>query len=193
LGGRNAASAEACIQQSHGHNGGTMTDDCSSSTNPFTPVPEAHSTLADKARDYERARSILRGTQRLLRSLDFESLSEITLGNGRRADVLAVRRNGEIWIVEIKSSIADFRADGKWPEYREYCDALLFAVAPAFPSEILPVDTGLILADAYAGDLVREPPSHPLTAARRKALTLSIARIASMRLHAQIDPGFSVE
>ncbi|MBS0234955.1 MAG: MmcB family DNA repair protein [Proteobacteria bacterium] len=165
-----------------------MTDGSSSSTNPCPAVP-----IADNARDYKRARAILRGTQRLLRSLDFESLSEITLGNGRRADVVGIRRNGEIWIVEIKSSIADFRSDQKWPEYREYCDALVFAVAPDFPSEILPADTGLILADAYAGDLLRAPPLHPLTAARRKALTLSIARTALMRLHAQIDPGLEIE
>ncbi len=165
-----------------------MTDGSSSSANPFAPVP-----AMDKTRDYERARAILRGTQRLLRSLDFESLSEVTLGNSRRADVLALRRNGEIWIVEIKSSIADFRADLKWPEYREYCDALLFAVAPDFPSEILPPNTGLILADAYAGELVRMAPRHPLAATRRKALTLSIARTASMRLHAQTDPGFAIE
>ena len=109
-------------------------------------------------------RAILRGTQRLLRSLIFESVSEVTLANGRRADVLAIRRNGEIWIVEIKSSIADFRADQKWTEYRDYCDALLFAVAPDFPSDILPADTGLILADAYAGEFVRLAPQHPLTA-----------------------------
>jgi hypothetical protein len=165
-----------------------MTDGSSSSTNPFPDVP-----IADKARDYERAKAILRGTQRLLRTLDFESLSEITLANGRRADVLGLRRNGEIWIIEIKSSIADFRADLKWPEYREFCDALLFAVVPDFPSEILPLDAGLIFADAYAGELIRPPPPHPMTAARRKAVTLSIARTASMRLHAEIDPGFSIE
>ena len=117
----------------------------------------------------------------------------MTLANGRRADVLAIGRNGEIWIVEIKSSIADFRADQKWTEYRDYCDALLFAVAPDFPSDILPADTGLILADAYAGELVRLAPQHPLTAARRKALTLSLARTASMRLHAQIDPGLGTD
>jgi hypothetical protein len=165
-----------------------MTDASSSSTNPYTAVQ-----TAEKARDYERARAILRGTQRLLRSLDFESVSEVTLANGRRADVLAIRRNGEIWIVEIKSSIADFRADQKWTEYRDYCDALLFAVAPDFPSDILPADTGLILADAYAGELVRLALQHPLTAARRKALTLSLARTASMRLHAQIDPGLGTD
>ncbi|MBS0252693.1 MAG: MmcB family DNA repair protein [Proteobacteria bacterium] len=170
-----------------------MTDGSSSSTNPFPPVPNADSAAAEVVRNYERARAILRGTQRLLRTLDFESLNEITLGNGRRADVLAIGRNGDIWIVEIKSSIADFRADQKWPEYRDYCDALLFAVAPDFPAEILPGDTGLILADAYAGDLVRPPPAHPLNAARRKALTLSIARTAAMRLLSQNDPGLAIE
>ncbi|MFT3733062.1 MAG: MmcB family DNA repair protein [Hyphomicrobium sp.] len=165
-----------------------MTDGPSSSTNPFPP-PQT----ADRARDYECARAILRGTQRLLRTLDFESLSEITLGNGRRADILALARNGDIWIVEIKSCVADFRADLKWPEYREYCDALLFVVSPEFPAEILPEDAGLILADAYAGEIVRPPPRHPISAARRKALTLSIARTAAMRLHAQIDPGLVIE
>jgi hypothetical protein len=140
-----------------------------------------------------RARAILRGTQRLLRSLNFESLSEVCLGNGRRADILALGRDGTMWIVEIKSSIADFRSDQKWHEYRDYCDALLFAVAPDFPSEILPSDTGLILADAYAGELVREAPRHPMSPARRKALTLSFARTAATRLLAQVDPGAGME
>jgi hypothetical protein len=174
----------ACLQLSHGHNGGTMTDRSTSSTKPLNLIPKA-----DQARDYERAKTILRGTQRLLRALDFESLSEVTLSSGRRADVVALRRNGEIWIVEIKSSVADFRADLKWPDYREFCDALLFAVAPDFPSGILPADAGLILADSYGGELVRPPPVQPLAAARRKALTLSIARTASMRLLTEIDPG----
>jgi hypothetical protein len=120
-------------------------------------------------------------------------VSEVALANGRRADILAIRRNGEIWIVEIKSSIADFRADQKWPEYRDYCDALLFAVAPDFPADILPADAGLILADAYAAEMVRPPPIHSLVAARRKALTLALARTAAMRLHAQIDPGLRIE
>jgi hypothetical protein len=143
-------------------------------------------------RDDSRARAVLRGTQRLLRSLNFESLSEVSLGNGRRADVLAIGRDGEAWIVEIKSSIADFRTDQKWHEYRDYCDALLFAVAPDFPSEILPADTGLILADAYAGELVRDAPRHPLSPARRKALMLSFARTGAMRLLARIDPGAGI-
>jgi hypothetical protein len=150
-------------------------------------------TAVVAVRDDARARAILRGTQRLLRSLNFESLSEVCLGNGRRADILALGRDGTTWIVEIKSSIADFRSDQKWHEYRDYCDALLFAVAPDFPSEILPSDTGLILADAYAGELVREAPRHPMSPARRKALTLSFARTAATRLLAQSDPGAGME
>jgi len=164
-----------------------MTDAPSSATNNST----ATSVVA--VRDDGRARAILRGTQRLLRSLNFESLSEVCLANGRRADILALGREGTTWIVEIKSSIADFRSDQKWHEYRDYCDALLFAVAPDFPSEILPSDTGLILADAYAGELVREAPRHPMSPARRKALTLSFARTAATRLLAQIDPGAGTE
>ena len=164
-----------------------MTDAPSSATN------NSAATSAVAVRDDARARAILRGTQRLLRSLIFESLSEVCLGNGRRADVLALGRDGTAWIVEIKSSIADFRSDQKWHEYRDYCDALLFAVAPDFPSEILPADTGLILADAYAGELLREAQSHPISPARRKALTLSFARTAATRLLAQVDPSAGME
>ncbi|HPG89291.1 MAG TPA: MmcB family DNA repair protein, partial [Hyphomicrobium sp.] len=116
------------------------------------------------------APSILRGVQRLMRDINFTSICELPLANGRRADVLAINPQGAIWIVEIKSSIADFRCDQKWPEYREYCDALLFAVAPDFPSEILPGDTGLIFADAYGGEIMRQPPLHALSAARRRAV-----------------------
>jgi hypothetical protein len=163
-----------------------MTDAPSSATKNSVAASPA------SVRDDSRARAVRRGTQRLLRSLNFESLSEVSLANGRRADVLAVGRDGETWIIEIKSSIADFRTDQKWHEYREYCDALLFAVAPDFPSEILPTDAGLILADAYAGELVRAAPRHPLTPARRKALMLSFARTAATRLLARIDPGAGI-
>ena len=132
---------------------------------------------------------ILRGVQRLLRAHNFVSLSEVPLANNRRADVLALGPQSTIWIVEIKSSIADFRSDQKWHEYRDYCDALLFAVAPEFPTAILPEETGLILADAYGGEIMRPPPIHALTAARRKAVILSFAQMSARRLHAFTDPG----
>lgn len=139
------------------------------------------------------ARAILRGVQRVLKAHGFESLPEVVLANGRRADVMALSAAGDIWIVEIKSSIADFRADNKWPEYRDYCDRLLFAVAPDFPSEILPADTGLILADRYDGDIVREAPEARLTGGRRKAVTLAFARVAAARLMHAIEPAIPAE
>lgn len=115
-------------------------------------------------------------------------VSEVSLANGRRADIAAVADSGEIWIVEIKSSIEDFRTDQKWPEYRDYCDRLFFAVAPAFPNEILPADAGLIIADRYGGEIMRQAPEHKLAGARRKAVTLRLAQTAAFRLQAAIDP-----
>jgi len=115
-------------------------------------------------------------------------VSEVSLANGRRADIAAVAASGEIWIVEIKSSIEDFRTDQKWPEYRDYCDRLFFAVAPAFPREILPADTGLVIADRYGGEIVRAAPEHKLAGARRKAVTLRLVHTAAFRLQAAIDP-----
>ena len=94
-----------------------MTNAASSASNPELAAPQEPANS-----DCEGARAILKGTQRLLRALNVESVSEVTLASGRRADILGIRHNGEIWIVEIKSSIADFRADQKWPEYRDYCD-----------------------------------------------------------------------
>ncbi len=110
------------------------------------------------------------------------------LANGRRADVAGIARDGEIWIVEVKSCLEDFRTDQKWHEYRAFCDRLFFAVGPDFPREVLPPDTGLIIADRYGGEIVRPAPEHKLAAARRKAMTLRLARVAAFRLQAAIDP-----
>ena len=136
------------------------------------------------------AAGILRGVQRLLAAYGLESIAEMALANGRRADAFALAASGEIWIVEIKSSIADFRSDQKWHEYREYCDALLFAVAPDFPVDILPPEAGLILADAYGAEIIRAAPEHRLPAARRKALVAQVATTAARRLQALLDPDF---
>ena len=103
------------------------------------------------------------------------------------------RAAGAIWIVEIKSSIIDFQVDRKWPDYRAHCDRLLFAVAPDFPVEILPQDTGLIVADAYDGALLREAPEHRLSSPTRRALTLHIARVCAARLHQALDPDMAWE
>ncbi len=98
---------------------------------------------------------------------------------------------GEIWIVEVKSSVADLRADGKWPEYRVHCDRLFFATHPDVPADIFPAEAGLILSDGYFAEILRDAPEHRLTAATRKAVTLRFAQAAANRLHLLHDPGLA--
>lgn len=128
------------------------------------------------------AAEISRGVLRLLTAHNYVGVTEMTLANGRRADVAAIGPGGEITIVEIKSSIADFRSDQKWPEYRPFCDRFYFAVGHDFPQDLIPDETGLIVADAFGGAVLREPECEKLVAARRKAVTLRFARLAAARL-----------
>lgn len=169
-----------------------MTSDQKPCDNRSPTPPHGHTEAATPApidgRQSEAALAVRRGVARLLRELDMAPLYEIVLASGRRADVMAVGRAGEIWIVEVKSCLADFRSDAKWPDYRDYCDRLFFAVAPDFPLEVLPEDAGLILADRYGGEIVRSAPEHKLAGGRRRALLLAFARTGAMRLSAVIDP-----
>ncbi len=126
--------------------------------------------------------AIARGVVRMLAQHDRPALTEVTLRNSRRADVMSIGREGAIWIVEVKSSIADYRSDAKWQEYRDFCDRFFFAVPPDFPTEIIPDDCGLIIADAFDGAFARDAPDLRLNAARRKAVTLRFARMAAERL-----------
>jgi hypothetical protein len=137
-------------------------------------------TLAAVSRP-ETTAAVTRGSARLLTALGYAPLAEVTLPNGRRADLMALGRRGEIFIVEVKSSLEDFRTDAKWHEYQPYCDAFAFAVGPEFPREILPEEPGLIVADGFGGAVLREAPATPLVAARRKALTIAFGRLAAMR------------
>ncbi len=130
----------------------------------------------------------LRGAMRFLESLDHGVLTEFPLKSGRRADILSLGEKGEIWIVEVKSGVPDFRADHKWQDYLEWCDRFFFAVGPEFPPEILPEDAGLLISDEYEAALVREPVAMPLLGARRKALTLRFAHLAARRLSGRGDP-----
>jgi hypothetical protein len=134
------------------------------------------------------AAAVQRGVGRLLRASGFAMLTEFTLASGRRADVIAVNAAGSIWIVEIKSSLEDFRVDVKWPEYHDFCDQLFFALPPELDSAIIPLDTGLIVADNWGAEILRHPEPIPLHASRRKALILSFARTAAQRLHGLYDP-----
>ncbi len=134
------------------------------------------------------APDLCRGCTRLLAQQGFAALTEVPLANGRRADILALGRDGEIRIVEVKSSAADFRADHKWPAYRDFCDRLYFAVGADFPDELIPPDCGLIRADGWGAAMLREAPLMKLSPPRRRAVTLRFARIAGQRLSRVLDP-----
>ena len=124
---------------------------------------------------------VTRGAARLLVGLGFAPLAEVSLPNGRRADLMALGPRGEIAIVEVKSSVEDYRVDRKWGEYAPFCERFYFAVAPEFPRHILAEGPGLIVADGFGGAILTDSPHIPLAPARRKALTLAFARLAAMR------------
>ena len=131
---------------------------------------------------------LARGVCRALHHRGTATLTEFTLRSGRRADVIAVTADGRVTIVEVKTSVADFRADGKWPEYRDFCDYFYFAVPDDFPRELLPDDCGIMVADPYDALVLRPAEEVPINATRRRALILRIARTAAQRLSARTDP-----
>ncbi len=145
---------------------------------------EAALTLDTAVRELRRpdvTLEVTRGAARLLVGLGFAPLAEVCLPNGRRADLMAMGRKGEILIVEVKSSLEDYRVDRKWGEYAPFCEQFYFAVAPSFPRQILPDGPGLMIADGFGGAILTDSPIIPLAPARRKALTLAFARLAAMR------------
>jgi hypothetical protein len=137
-------------------------------------------------------RQIMRGTARHLQASGYAVVAEMALANGRRADLVGLSPTGQLLIVEVKSGLEDYRADSKWPEYRDYCDALSFAVGPDFPHERLPESVGLIVADSFGGLTLREALPVPLVAARRKAMMIAFARLAAARLQALVDPQIEI-
>ena len=151
-------------------------------------VDEAASLLPPDLRQSPTALAVARGTQRLLTAFGLACISELSLPSGRRADLVALGVNGEVVIVEIKSSVADFRADQKWQDYRAHCDRIFFATATDVPQDIFPEDAGLIVADAFGAHIIREAPEHRLHAATRKTMLTLFARTASRRLQALADP-----
>jgi hypothetical protein len=132
---------------------------------------------------------VQRGVMRLLRAnYDFCCFAEVPLANGRRADVLGLGPKGEIWIVEIKSSLIDFQVDQKWPNYKDFCDRFFFAKPPELDPDIFPQSEGLIAADGHDAAVLRMADEFPLAGARRKALTLKLARLGADRVHTLMDP-----
>jgi hypothetical protein len=129
----------------------------------------------------ETTNAVTRGAARLFLALGYAPLVEVSLPNGRRADLMALGPRGEIAIAEVKSGLDDYRTDRKWAEYAPFCDAFYFAVDAAFPRHVLADGPGLIVADAFGGAVLVEPAVVPLAPARRKALTLAFARLAAAR------------
>lgn len=157
------------------------------------PPPQAQPTAplaggSEGGRRPVRTATITRGIQRGFAALGFASMTEAALKNGRRADVLALGTSGQFVIVEVKSGVADFAADAKWPDYTSYCDRFYFGVDADFPQHLIPDTIGLIVADAHQSVVVREAAVHPLSGARRKAMLLRFGRMAAQRLMRIEDP-----
>ena len=131
---------------------------------------------------------LARGVMRHLRERDFACIAEFVPAPGMRVDVMALGPKGEIWIVECKSSRADFMSDGKWSGYLEWCDRFFWAIDDAFPVEIIPANAGLLIADVFGAEILRWPDPTPLASGRRTALVRRFARTAAGRLDRLLDP-----
>ena len=136
---------------------------------------------------------IARGVRRLLRARGFSSVTELPLAEGRRADIVAVNGDGEVLIVEVKSSLADFRADRKWRDYAACCNRLYFAISGHTPAAVMPAEAGLILADPYGAEILREADFQRMAPASRRAVLLRFAQAAADRLHRLADPNGAPE
>ena len=159
-----------------------------SSLDQTSAMPTIKSLALPDGRQSDTALFVARGTRRLLRRLNFSTITELPLLSGRRADIVALATDATILIVEIKSSIADFRADAKWQDYRAHCDRLFFAIPETVPVEMMPEDAGLILADAFGAEILRQAPEHRIAAATRRAVLMRFANAAAHRLHRLSDP-----
>lgn len=153
--------------------------------------PVSFNPLED-GRQSDRARIVRRGVQRLLSEMGAVAVPELSLASGRRADLVALTAKGDFWIIEIKSSVEDFRVDRKWPDYRLHSDRLFFATHPDVPEEIFPPDCGFILSDGYGAEILRDAPEHRLAPATRRALMLRFARASAARLTAAELAGVSI-
>ena len=131
---------------------------------------------------------LARGVVRMLKTMDHAPLCEFVPKSGLRVDVVSIAPDGEIWVVECKSSRSDFATDKKWQSYLEWSDRFFWAVDCTFDTTILPADTGIIVADAYSAEAIREAPLTRLPSARRARLTRDIARASMFRLQALLDP-----
>ena len=156
----------------------------------FAAATQTELRLPEDGRQSETARTVARGTRRMLRTHGYVTVTELGLANGRRADIVALAADGTVVIVEVKSSVADVRADLKWQFYRAYCDRLFFAIPASLSPDVIPDDAGLIIADAYGAETVRDAPEHRMSASTRRGMIIRTAQAAADRLHRLADPEF---
>ncbi|MBR0673161.1 MmcB family DNA repair protein [Neoroseomonas soli] len=140
-----------------------------------------------------RTLSVTRAAARFCALRGWAPVEQVRLPDGRRADILALLPTGDFAILEVKSCARDFLSDGKWPDYRAWCDRLYFAVDLDFPQELLPEDAGLVVAEDRDAALLREAPEHRLAPARRRSLLHRYAMLAGGRLAALSDPAGAAE
>nr|WP_183964067.1 MmcB family DNA repair protein [Sagittula marina] len=136
---------------------------------------------------------LARGVSRHMSSLGFATVEEFVPDRGLRVDVMALGPKGELWIIECKSSRADFMSDGKWQGYLPWCDRYFWAVDQAFETDLLPEDTGLLIADGYDAEILRMGPEDKIAPARRKKLVQKFAFCAARRLQGLRDPGAGLQ
>jgi len=152
-------------------------------------MPQLHPTPDPFLTAARPGQLLARGVGRMLADYGHVSVEELIPAPGLRVDLMALGPKDELWIIECKSSRADFMADGKWHNYLEFCDRFFWAVDADFPDHLLPPETGLIIADAYGAEILRTGPESRLAPARRKAMIRRFARHAAQRAHAARDPG----
>jgi len=155
---------------------------------PDLPDMETDEFRLFDGRQSATAAGVQRGVCRLLAQMGYAAVTELSLATGRRVDILALGPKNEIIVLEIKSSLIDYRTDAKWEEYLDFCDRFYFAVPPEFPREVIPEEVGLVVADRYGAEILREGPVTPLPPARRKKLTLHAARVSARRVHRFLEP-----
>ncbi len=153
---------------------------------PYAPVNDGRRDRFNNQTPVTRA--LTRGVYRLFADMGYGPVTEFRLPNGRRVDIMALGSGGDFTVVEVKSSVQDFRSDAKWPEYLPYCDRFYFAVPEHFPIDILPDDCGILVADSFAAVIEREAPERSLNATRRRHQLQRFALTESERLQRLSDP-----
>ncbi|RLK11077.1 hypothetical protein CLV75_1069 [Ruegeria conchae] len=144
--------------------------------------------ILDMTLDLQPGQKLARGVSRHLLTHGYVSIEEFVPARGLRVDVMGLGPKGELWVIECKSSRADYQSDSKWQGYLEWCDRFFWAVDTDFPTDLLPEDTGLIIADAYDAEIIRMSPESKVAPARRKKMIQKFAVDAARRLHTLRDP-----